>query len=512
MHILDLPRELVDSILYYSILARDLRRALRLQLVCSKPNSHAFVSRHLLTATESFRAVFKPMLYRTRLLDSIYYIHDFAHWGHRRHYGADVLWHDYLVFRSRNARDEPDTYFGELWTVFHAFYQYCQSSPIAFSMSQDEILDRICWLVLDGAGVVGWLGWDREDRDPPNPGQDLLSVASYFGCKPLVRDLLDQGLDPAMEYHLFPPAMYIAAFTGQADMLCLVQGHLPDYEAKRHRKHRSGQIWYSWRSKIGPWSLYGAARRGDMDMVRLALNPPMCSTQTSIEVGGATDAEAGGDQEIKPDSKSMLGRQPGSVPPSSELGDFIRRAMGHARSPEIYQYLLSFLDPANADPEPKHHELARMAARGHTTMVRHLLDLGANPTHPKTNKGTALLHAVRGSHLDTVDLLLARGADPSAMGWERLRTPLTAAAQAGSMVMLRKLLDAGAALRLTGKQIFTLRQAVRREHTAMVELLLDLGVGTDYGRGSPSRRPRRRGWSRWRSFCRRGARGTRGKS
>ncbi|KAK7934889.1 ankyrin, partial [Apiospora marii] len=426
MHILELPRELVDTILYYSILARDLRRALRLQLVC-----------------KSFRAAFRPMLYRTRLLDRIYYVHDFAHWGHRRHYGADVLWHDYLLFRSRTASNEPDSYFGELWTVSHVFSQHCQAHPSACTLSQEEILDKICWLVLDGAGVVGWPGWDREDRDPPNLGQDLLSVATYFGFTSLVRDLLEEGHDPAIEYQLFPPAIYIAAFTGQADMLRLLQKYLPDYEAKRTRKHRSGHIWYSWRSKIGPWSLYGAARRGDLNMVRLALNPPMCNTQTSIE-DVATEPEADGNREIVPDSKSMLQRPPGSVPPSSELGLYLRKAMGHAQSPEIYQYLLSFLDPAQADPEPKHHELARMAAAGNVAMVRHLLDLGADPSHPKTNKGTALLHAVRGSHLDVVDLLLARGADPSAMGWERLRTPLTAAAQTGSLVLLRKLLAAGA--------------------------------------------------------------------
>lgn len=411
------------------------------------------------------------MLYHTRLLDCIHYIHDFAHLGHRKHFGADILWHDYLVFRSRAARDEPDNCFGELWTVSHVFSQHYQTRPSECTLGQEEILDKICWLVLDGAGVVGWSGWDREDRDPPNLGQDLLSVATYFGCKSLVRDLLQQGHDPAIEYQLFPPAMYIAAFTGQADMLRLLQEHLPDYEAKRPRQHRSAHRQYSWRSKIGPWSLYGAARRGDLNMVQLALNPP------------AAESEAVGNWETNPDSKSMLKRPPGSVPPSSELGGYIRQAMGHARSPEVYQYLLGFLDPAEVDPEHKHHELARMAAAGHTDMVRHLLDLGADPSHPKTNKGTALLQAVRASHLDVVDLLLARGADPSAMGWERLRTPLTAAAQAGSMVMLHKLLDAGARVRRTGKDIYTLRQAVRREHTAMVELLLDLGIGTDLGRG-----------------------------
>ena len=39
MHILDLPAELLDNILYFSVLSRDFPRAFRLKLVCSRKAS-----------------------------------------------------------------------------------------------------------------------------------------------------------------------------------------------------------------------------------------------------------------------------------------------------------------------------------------------------------------------------------------------------------------------------------------------------------------------------------------
>lgn len=47
MHILHLPPELLDNILVYGILSRRFRRALRLKLVCSKPQSSLQRDSHL---------------------------------------------------------------------------------------------------------------------------------------------------------------------------------------------------------------------------------------------------------------------------------------------------------------------------------------------------------------------------------------------------------------------------------------------------------------------------------
>ena len=90
------------------------------------------------------------------------------------------------------------------------------------------------------------------------------------------------------------------------------------------------------------------------------------------------------------------------------------------------------------------------------------------------------MHAVRVWHEDIVNLLLEHGADPNERGKCRLGTPLTAAAKAVSMVMLRKLLDAGA--KIVKTDTTTLRYAVKLERTAMVELLLRMSADGKRGR------------------------------
>ena len=74
------------------------------------------------------------------------------------------------------------------------------------------------------------------------------------------------------------------------------------------------------------------------------------------------------------------------------------------------------------------------------------------------------------------ELLLERGADPSRRTHVSVMTPLMVAAKAGSMGILRKLVDAGA--KLYGEDRSTVILAIKKEHTAMVELLLSWGVGT----------------------------------
>jgi hypothetical protein len=71
--------------------------------------------------------------------------------------------------------------------------------------------------------------------------------------------------------------------------------------------------------------------------------------------------------------------------------------------------------------------LAYAATNGHDEIVRYLLAEGANIDAPAPNGTTPLMMAVRGGKLDTVDLLISRGANPnvrndagaSALDWAR---------------------------------------------------------------------------------------------
>ena len=123
---------------------------------------------------------------------------------------------------------------------------------------------------------------------------------------------------------------------------------------------------------------------------------------------------------------------------SSPLGSYIRRGVSRARSPEVYQYLQSFLSQGPSQLKKNMH-LADMAAAGDSVMVRHLLAIGADPLpKDKDLRASPLMRAVRGWHEDVVDVLLEHGADPNEHCGFRRGTALTCAAMAGSMSLLRK--------------------------------------------------------------------------
>ncbi|GAB1309871.1 Ankyrin repeat-containing domain protein [Madurella fahalii] len=448
MHLLGLPLEVLDMIVHYGIISRGFPRALRLSLVC-KP----------------FYASVGRTLFHTKVLDDREWRGAFSRWNVRKHHGADKLWHDYLVFRSRDKGDDSVACYVEIRKVVDALVQHCQDDcQNDDAPDWDQVLDRLCWLPLECDSYRD-CGWNVGRTEPAKLGLRILSAATYLGYTSLVRDLLDQGYDPTESDDLFPSPMYIAARTGQADMLHVLQEHLPDFE-----EHNPNSYTYFWRSKIGPKSLHGAATRGDMDMVRLCLYPP----SRIIPEGEAEDKEA---------ETSILGQKPGSIPFDSFLGRYIESAIRRARSAEVYEYLQSLVDETNRDPMVimKNEHLWTMAEAGDMAMVRYLLSIGADVSHKVSFSRTPLARAVRACNEDIVDLLLERGADPNGCGGFP-GTALTAAVKAGSMVMVRKLLDAGANIHYPNADSYTLRHAVKLEHTAMVELLLDLGIRSEIGK------------------------------
>lgn len=97
--------------------------------------------------------------------------------------------------------------FGEIRDVANSPFRHfeTQENQRHREFSLQAVIDKLCWLALHG-------GTKAPPRDsegnrtapPPNPGLDLLSAATYFGCGALVRNLPDQGHDTSIE-DLFPP-------------------------------------------------------------------------------------------------------------------------------------------------------------------------------------------------------------------------------------------------------------------------------------------------------------------
>lgn len=476
MNILDLPQELIDEILVHSITSRGFPRALRLKLVCSESRSSYYTSPAEAPA-ESFYASFSRVLFATKTLDDESASEAFHELHTRRYYGADTLWHDYLVFRCRNEVDPSVCRFVEIRDVATALASHFREKGERQDLDLDGIIDDLCWLALEGGERHPALrpGWDSGlSSEVANPGLNLLSAATYFGCIALVRDLLSYGHDPTGCNDLFPSPMYIAAWKGQAAMLKLLQEHLPEFEDPEPPR------WFlDFRSKIGPGSLHGAATRGDMEMVRLALYPPSRILALSYTVDD--EGEDRNSEEALYMSSLIAGEKPGFIPTCSRLNFYIARGMTLASDPEVYDYLQSLVDEIHGNRETKSSHMASNAAAGDIVMVRHLLDNGADADGKGVHGDTPLMLAARGWHEDIVDLLLDRGAKINDRSTACVGTVLTAAAKAGSVGMMHRLLGAGARVD-SERDTETLEYAVKLEHTSMVELLLYMGAGTDEGR------------------------------
>ncbi|KAI0436894.1 ankyrin repeat-containing domain protein [Xylaria telfairii] len=444
MHILDLPPELFHKILVSSILARCLKdpqrgtiRAFRLKLI-SKAFYHAF----------------QPALFESRVLDNFNSDDSLRHWSIRKHYGGDQLWHSYLVYRVGN---ETDPTVGRFVEIQLTAKELC----VATKTDYDKIVGGLCWLALEiGARCPGqrelWVDHSGRRNDPPNPRLNLLSAAAYFGHLGLAKQLLDDGCCPTQN-DLFPSPMQLAAFAGNADMVILFQEHLPDIEDEY-----TGDRFTDWKANTGLGAIYGAALRGDMDILRLAIDPPSRATLHSSDFNG---------QKI------------GEVDPQSYAGRVLREAQSLTRSWEVFEYITSLLRPSHPHSTTF---VAMNAERGNIDMVQRLLDSEwlMDPRYPKDGNRyavfarTSLIRATRGFHEDIVDLLLKRGANPNDDHMpERFGSALSAAAAVGSMRMIRKLMEYGAKIDVHERQQrLMLKKALLVEHTEMVNFFYDQGL------------------------------------
>lgn len=200
----------------------------------------------------------------------------------------------------------------------------------------------------------------------------------------------------------------------------MFQDHVPEMEVASIRS------WWSWKGKVSPASIQGAAMRGDIDILRLAMYPPSRAT---------------------PDSTDFVGQAFGRVDRSSYTSFALRTAQCYrTREVEVYKYLGSFF----SEPDDGiSSALSFHAALGNLEMVRHLLNAGADTRGVSGRRGNPLLAACQRCHEDVVDLLLERGADPNFYGdKDRVQYgyPIAAAATSGSLPIVRKLVSHGADL------------------------------------------------------------------
>lgn len=402
-------------------------------------------------------------LFESRLLD-VFDTHGVGRdWYMKTQPYAQQLCHSYLVYRVHNEKDSSVGRFVEI-------RQIAQFVCNATGGDLSSTIEELGWLALERKGNAPSQGNRFPEHKDSNPRLNFLCAAVHFNLIPLVNQLLDEGLCPTRHDYLIPSPMEIASQTGNTDIMEIFQQRLPEFE----ELVPGGWQWLSkgnadWQGKIGPCSIIGAAIRGDLTILKLALYTP--SRQA-------------------PDSTEIIRQSPGNIDPCTPIGKvLVTAARRYTKSPDISEYIYKLLKN-----RPSNDDLIEMliwhAGCGNLPMVRYLLGKGVpvNGELPGTN---ALIEACRGFHSEVVGLLLEQDADPNARvedsSWI---TALPMAASTGSLAIVCKLLDYGAQINEVpdvwwgSTRVTAIWWAVAVEHTAMFELLLERGASLEGRIGS----------------------------
>jgi ankyrin repeat protein len=323
------------------------------------------------------------------------------------------------------------------------------------NMGFEGVIQSLCWLALEHVAKSP----APRSVTGAESNASLLSAAAYLGCFSIARKLLLEGNSPTRVDNLFPCAVQAAALAGNVEMLQFLQ------EALQEAGANDDDHGYRWHPSLGYVSLggkgeseamVGAAMRGDIKMLHLALHPATSYAAASPRPTPSTPSDPG-----QPARRVSRG---GSANPAHA----VLAAMQHARTLDVYTHLASFFpDFLKQYPEQAGRHLELYAEYGNTPIVRHLLEAGVPvggsraPFHP-----TPLHHAARRSYADIVHLLLDRGADVRKY-CRQLGDPLFAAVDGGDLAIVQALLDKGAVCNYS-----TLQQAVFSERTDLIDLMM----------------------------------------
>lgn len=140
--------------------------------------------------------------------------------------------------------------------------------------------------------------------------------------------------------------------------------------------------------------------------------------------------------------------------------------------------------------------LMKAARKGHTEVVKTLLENGANINAQDEDGETALIVAAQNGHTETVKILLENGADVNIIAtyasyYRNLstadlrakdydgNTALAKAAHRGAVEIVKMLLDAGAKVNIKDEFGTPLTQAAENDHIEIVKILLENGATVD---------------------------------
>lgn len=309
--------------------------------------------------------------------------------------------------------------------------------------------------------------------------EDLLHFAAAYGNVEAIRTLIELGADVEAEDANGFSALYLAAAWTKADAVAELLKHddrvnqtnrygwSPLRAAAYYQGKEAAEVLLKAGATLDAFSAAALGRLEDVE--RFVHADPSVLSET---VGYDT-----------PLTWAVTANQPKIVRRLIELGAAVnvdekdmddaplQRAAwaGHLECAKILIDAgadLSFGQGTDAYGTPLH----RAAWRGHDEMVKLLLDSGANIEAVDNTGDTPLSFATSRQQIETMKLLLARGADPNGSAGT---SPLTKCIDHVDMAAAKLLLEAGASGSKPVEQLGSpLHFAIKRGNTVLVELLL----------------------------------------
>eukprot|EP00117_Sycon_ciliatum_P028072 scpid18171/ scgid2366/ Transient receptor potential cation channel subfamily A member 1 homolog len=349
---------------------------------------------------------------------------------------------------------------------------------------------------------------DAEDRQQQTP----LHMAANHGNIKLVELLLNAGSDPFHADELGSLPIHLAAREGHIDT------------AKAMAKHVTKSQPLALESLMGAVDgeggtiLHEAVNNGNFEMVKFAFVNKVNPNTATLTGDTALHIAAGkGHMEIV---TFLVNEAKAEIDAADESGNTPLHDAARLNREDVLLFLLkggADIDMANADG---HTPLMKAASWGQKRTVSALLEAGANVTHKDNEEKTVFWHAVRGNHIETVqvlsqdpryltflqladqfgntalhlsaslgslhltELLISHGAVPDARNDEE-KTPLHLAAANGHPMTCSALCRKNEALLEDEDESGNkpLHLAATNGHDVVVKVLLDLGAAVD-GRNS----------------------------
>lgn len=296
--------------------------------------------------TERFYQEVQPALFESRILDGCNQIYNLGKWYVDRERRASNFWHSCLVYRVKCHTKSCPPRFLYIRKIVETL---CQETGNDLGMT----IESLCWAILGHETIKD----NEAKRSALEFELDLFCAAVYLNVTPLVERLQLKIFPPSEDLkRLFTIPMVVTAWRGDPKVLARFQ----EYPFSKNGLQENLVV--------------GAAIKGDLDMVQLAICHPLQVNQSIRLSHGAAN----------------------QTPLTIELAQLCTGSL------EVFKYLHSLKTRPYVP-----WELGSHVGLGHLEMVRYILDTGvAIPWDFLVAR--LLIVAYRKGHRDIAILLLER--------------------------------------------------------------------------------------------------------